>query len=150
MWRRIAGILVDQEFGLLPYAPIYLLAPVGAALLWSARPRLARGLLLVIAVYVGLIVFPVTNAHSWEGGWNPAARFLTPIVPLLAVAAFAAAARVPRAALGGLVALQIAISAYAWQNPKILWNDSTGRAAACDAIGDRACAYLPSYARRPS
>lgn len=150
MWRRTAGMLVDQEFGLLPYAPIYLLAPVGTIVVWRARPRLARALLLVIAVYVGLIVFPVTNAHGWEGGWNPAARFLTPIVPLLAMAAFAGAGRVPRAALAALVALQIAISAYAWQNPKILWNDSTGRAAACDAIGDRACAYLPSYARRPS
>jgi hypothetical protein len=46
------------------------------------------------------------------------------------------------------VTLQVAISAYAWQHPKILWNDGDGRAAFCEQLGDPACGYLPSLARR--
>jgi hypothetical protein len=86
MLTRAAALLVDQEFGLLPYAPIY----------------------------VGVLVF---------------AGFRV----------------VPRPLLAAVVALQIAISAYTWQNPKVLWNNGTGRAAICDTIGDRACRYLPSF-----
>ena len=81
------------------------------------------------------------------GGWNPAARFLTPIVPLLGVLVFASLRAVPRPVLAAVVALQIAISAYTWQNPKVLWNNGTGRAAICDTIGDGACRYLPSFVK---
>jgi hypothetical protein len=145
MLMRAAALLVDQEFGLLPYAPIYLLAAAGAVVLFRERPALARAICLVGGVYVAFILFPLTNAHGWMGGWNPAARFLTPIVPLLGVMVFASIRAVPRPVLAAVVALQIAISAYTWQHPKVLWNNGTGRAAICDTIGDGACRYLPSF-----
>ena len=47
-----------------------------------------------------------------------------------------------------VVTLQIAISVYAWQHPKILWNDGDGRAAFCVELGERRARYLPSLARR--
>ena len=44
-----------------------------------------------------------------------------------------------------VVAIQIAISAYAWQHPKMLWNDGDGRAAVCTGASTAACAWLPSF-----
>jgi hypothetical protein len=147
MVTRLAGLLVDQEFGLLPYAPVYVLAAVGAFTMFRARRDLAIAVLGVTVSYVALILFPLTNVHGWTGGWNPAARFLTPIVPLLGLLVFAGLRSAPRPLVFAIVALQIGISAYSWQNPKVLWNDGDGRAAVCDQIG-RACNYLPSLASR--
>ena len=77
------------------------------------------------------MLWPVTNVHGWQGGWNPAGRFMLPLVPLVALALPAAFAAVPRAALIVLLALQIFLDAYLWQNPKNLWNDGDGVAAIC-------------------
>ena len=147
MGTRVAGLLVDQEFGLLPYAPIYLLVVAGAFVLLKSRRELAVSALFVVAVYVGLIVFPLTNVHGWMGGWNPAARFLTPIVPLLALFVFAGGRAAARPVVVILAVLQIGISAYAWQHPKILWNDGNGRASVCELTQLRFCRYLPSLAK---
>jgi hypothetical protein len=141
---RFAGLFVDQEFGLLVYAPVYLLAIVGAVSLWRHRRVLAGQIFAVVGTYVLLIVLPITNVHGWTGGWSPAARFLTPVVPLLGVAVFAGvrAGRTPVVSL--LLSAQMIIDIYAWQHPKILWNDGDGRAAFCDRLGDVPCRYLPS------
>ena len=144
---RLTGMLVDQEFGILIYAPVYVLAIWGAISLVRARRDLAYSIFLVVGVYVGLVICPLTNAHGWTGGWNPAARFLTPITPLVGLCVFAGLRMVPRAVAVMVVALQVAISAYAWQHPKILWNDGDGRAAFCEPLGERICTYLPSIAR---
>jgi hypothetical protein len=147
--RRLAGLLVDQEFGLLIYAPVYLLAFAGAVVLARERKTLARQLLLVTGVYVSLILLPFTNVHGWSGGWSPPARFLTPIVPLfgLAVLAGMAGARtVRREVLATVIAAQIAIDVYAWQRPKVLWNDGNGRAAFCAGWLEPICGVLPALA----
>ena len=146
MATRLAGLLVDQEFGILIYAPMYALVIWGAVSLVRAKRDLAFSIFLVVGVYVGLLICPLTNAHGWAGGWNPAARFLTPITPLLGVCVFAGLRTAPRAIAVSVVTLQVAVSAYAWQHPKILWNDGDGRAAFCEPLGERICAYLPSLA----
>jgi hypothetical protein len=146
--RRTLGLLFDQEFGLLPYAPIYLLAFAGAIALAKTRRTMALSIALVAGSYVALIVCPLTNVHGWTGGWNPAARFLTPIAPLLGLFVFAGLRAAPRPVAIAVVAIQIVISGYAWQHPKILWNDGDGRAAFCDELGDRVCGRLPSFIRR--
>ena len=145
---RLIGLLVDQEFGLLTYAPVYLLALWGAVALVRMRRDAALSLLLIVGVYVALIICPLTNVHGWTGGWNPVARFLTPIVPLLGLCVFAGLRAVPRPLAIVVVALQIAISAYAWQHPKILWNDGDGRAAFCEQLGERVCGTLPALATK--
>jgi len=153
MTTRTLALLVDQEFGLLVYAPIYVCALAGAIATWKAKRDLTLAVILTIVTYVTLIILPVTNPHGWTGGWNPAARFLTPIAPLLALFVFAGLRVLPRAASVPIVVLQIAISAYAWQHPKVLWNDGDGRAAFCDELGDRVCDRLPSFSSerfRPS
>jgi hypothetical protein len=143
---RLIGLLVDQEFGLLTYAPVYGLALWGAVVLVKLRRGVALSLFLTVAVYVALIICPLTNVHGWTGGWNPAARFLTPITPLLGLCVFAGLGAAPRALAIAVVTLQIALSAYVWQHPKILWNDGDGRAAFCEQLGERVCGVLPSMA----
>jgi hypothetical protein len=146
MTTRLAGMLVDQEFGILVYAPVYFLAIWGAISLLRVRQDLALSIFLVVGVYVTLVICPFTNAHGWTGGWNPAARFLTPVTPLVGLLVFAGLRAAPRAVAVIVVALQVAVSAYAWQHPKILWNDGDGRAAFCEPLGERICAFLPSLA----
>jgi hypothetical protein len=142
---RLAGLLVDQEFGLLVYAPFLVLAPLGLVLM---RPRpIARAVMLAGACYLGLILWPVTNVHGWQGGWNPAGRFMLPLVPLAALALPAAFAAIPRAVLVVLLALQIFLDGYLWQNPKDLWNDGDGRAAICGRSGAGVCQWLPAVRR---
>ena len=145
---RLAGLSVDQEFGLLPYAPLYVLAIVGAFALARIDRRLTMAIAAVVVFYVALIVCPLINVHGWTGGWNPAARFLTPIVPLLGLLVFAGLRATPRVAALPVLILQVGITAYAWQHPKILWNDGDGRAAFCEITGSGICGRLPSLASR--
>jgi len=144
---RLIGLLVDQEFGLLTYAPVYVLALWGAVSLLKVRRDLALSICLIVGVYVALVICPLINVHGWTGGWNPAARFLTPITPLVGLCVFAGLRAAPRVLALAVVTLQVAISAYVWQHPKILWNDGDGRAAFCEQVG-RVCAYWPSLATR--
>lgn len=146
--RRFAGLLVDQEFGLLTYAPIYAIAMVGVVAWFRTRASLARAVLIVAGAYVAFVICPLTNVHGWTGGWSPAARFLTPLTPLLGLGVLAGLRAMPKAAAIGIVALQVAISAYVWQHPKVLWNDGDGRAAFCETVGEGVCRRLPSLARQ--
>ena len=127
------SLLVDQEFGLLPYAPIYLMAIAGAVALARSRRDVLRAIAFVAAVYVGMIACPITNVHGWTGGWNPAGRFLTPVLPLAGMVVVFGLRSLPRLLVVAAIALQIVIDAYVWQHPKILWNDGDGRAAFFDA-----------------
>jgi hypothetical protein len=142
-----AAVLVDQEFGLLPYAPLFVLAIPGAFALARSRRDVAWAAALVVIFYTALIVFPLTNVHGWEGGWNPPARFLTPVVPLLGLVVYSGLRATPGLLVLPLLVLQVAINAYAWQHPKMLWNEGNGRAAFCEMTGSSVCEYLPSMAR---
>ena len=144
---RLAGLTVDQEFGLLPYAPIYVLAPIGAISLVRTNRTIAVSVLAIVVFYVALIVAPPINVHGWMGGWNPPARFLTPIAPLLGLFVFAGMRAVPNLLVLPVLLLQLLISGYAWQHPKILWNDGNGRAAYCEITGSRVCDRLPSLVK---
>jgi hypothetical protein len=78
----LPGLLLDQEFGLLVYAPVLALALPGLALLWRRDRRLAiTAGAAVVAVLLTAGAWPM-----WRGGFNPPARFLVPIAPLLVVA----------------------------------------------------------------
>jgi hypothetical protein len=150
MTTRKLGLLVDQEFGLLIYAPVYACALAGAFALWKTRRDVAVAIVLTGVFYVTLIICPVTNVHGWTGGWNPAGRLLTPVAPLLGLFVFAGLRLLPRALTVAIVGLQIAISAYAWQHPKVLWNDGDGQAAFCEQLGTRVCDHLPSFVNHGS
>ena len=145
MGMRITALLVDQEFGLFTYAPIYVLAIGGVFVFAREKPQLTLAAAIVCVSYVGLIACPITNVHGWMGGWNPAARFLTPLMPVVALFVYAGLRASPRLLAIPIVSLQILISAYAWQHPKVLWNDGDGVAAFCETTASRVCAWLPSF-----
>ena len=83
----LAGLLFDQRFGLLAYAPVLGCGFVGLGVMLGRRHwrRLALELSFVVAPYL----LTVTHFAMWWGGWSPPARFFAPVLPLLAVPAAA-------------------------------------------------------------
>lgn len=129
---RLTGLLFDREYGLLAYAPLYLLAAPGLLLLVREQPGVAAAALLAACAYLTPVLLPVANPYGWMGGWSPAARFLVPVVPLLWLGVYAyiaTAAGWGRVMAWTLIALQIGLNAYLWQFPKALWNEGDGVAA---------------------
>jgi hypothetical protein len=78
----LPGLLFDQEFGLLVYAPVLALALPGLAFLWRRDRKLA----LTVGAAVVVVVVTAGTWPMWRGGFNPPGRFLVPIAPLLVVA----------------------------------------------------------------
>ena len=70
----IIGLFIDRAFGLLPAAPIALLAFVGAGL---ALRRRAVWALLPIPYLL------LASAVDWTGGYSPQSRYLAALVPVL-------------------------------------------------------------------
>jgi hypothetical protein len=80
MVRGAPGLFGDQQFGLIPNAPVYLCALAGmSVMVWRGPRRLAAELLVLAVPYVVL----VTAFHQWWGGTTPPARFLVPITLVL-------------------------------------------------------------------
>jgi hypothetical protein len=144
-WRSLAGLFLDRSFGLLPIAPVFLLALAGLPALLRRREAWPH-VLLGLAVLV-----PLLSWRMWWGGQCPPARFLVPMLPLLAVAL---ALRLARGRTGlarwwpGLFVTGLVLSAWAVAEPaaRLLLNRgnrSTRLWAALSgdvAIGD----YLPT------
>jgi hypothetical protein len=104
--RGVIGLLFDQQFGLIPNAPVYLCAGIGLIAMARRTPRLLIELLFVIVPY-GL---SVAAYQMWWAGYSSAARFLVPVVLPLAIPAavwFAAAGRGAR--IVGLGALLLSV-----------------------------------------
>lgn len=76
------GILVDQQYGLLVWAPIMLLVPLGFLrhLRESREEALVLGAVIVATAGPGIL-------HEWWAGWSAAARFLVPVTGQLALLA---------------------------------------------------------------
>src|SRR6185369_17162590 len=87
--ESLPGLLLDQEFGLLVYAPVFALVVSGLVLLWR-RDRKAA---VVTATGIAVTVFTAAAWPMWRGGFNPPARFLVPVLPLLALCVAAALRR---------------------------------------------------------
>jgi hypothetical protein len=76
----LPGLFFDQEFGLLVYAPIFVLSLVGLAQLWKRQRGLAvASVFAMVGVVATASVWPM-----WRGGFNPPGRFLVPLVSILA------------------------------------------------------------------
>jgi hypothetical protein len=120
----LPGLLFDQEFGLLLYAPLFALAVPGFALLWRHSRRLA-----VVALVLVLSVLSVAGAWPmWRGGFNPPARFLVPVVPALALAV-AARLRAPlRAGAALLLAWSLWTGAIGAWDRALVHRDRDGTA----------------------
>ena len=109
----LGGLLFDQRFGLVAYAPVLLcaFAGIGVMLTRPAFRRYALELLFVVVPY--LLV--VTYVAMWWGGSSAPARFFAPVLLWMAVPAAVAwkelPGRTPRTFLGGALAFTVFASA---------------------------------------
>jgi hypothetical protein len=85
----IQGLLLDQEFGLLAYAPVFALAVPGLVALLAASRRLGGAVIALLAI----VLLTAASWPMWRGGFNPPARFLLPVLPALALCVAAALRR---------------------------------------------------------
>jgi hypothetical protein len=73
----VLALLLDRQFGLLLFAPLFLLAPLAVPGLWKND----RTITAVVAGVIG-VAFAVGGSFSmWWGGASPPARFLVAALP---------------------------------------------------------------------
>ena len=126
----LPGLLLDQEFGLLVYAPVFALVLAGGYGLWRKDRRLAfTGLALCATVVATAATWPM-----WRGGWNPPGRFLVPLVPALALAVGAALRRglTPSAAV--LIGWGLWLGVVGAAEPRLVHRDRDGTAPLFRAV----------------
>jgi hypothetical protein len=120
----LQGLLLDQEFGLLVYAPVFVLAGPGLVVLWRRSRRAA-------AAVVGIVAVALLTAGAWpmwRGGFNPPARFLVPALPALALGVAAVLRRGTSASTALLAGWSLWTGlAGAWQ-PRLVHRDRDGTA----------------------
>ncbi|NWJ47878.1 MAG: hypothetical protein HXX08_18650 [Chloroflexi bacterium] len=86
----VLGLFLDQKWGLLFYAPIYLLALSGLALLvLPTTKQLISRRNRQDFIWLAIVILPyfsyIARYKQWWGEWCPPARYLTPFLPLLAL-----------------------------------------------------------------
>lgn len=120
----LQGLLLDQEFGLLMYAPAFALAGPGLLRLLRGRSRLAvTGLAMVVVVLLTAGAWPM-----WRGGFNPPARFLVPLVPVLALGLAAWLGRGVSAAAALLIGWGLWTGLAGAAEPRLVHRDRDGTA----------------------
>jgi hypothetical protein len=80
--RGVLGLLFDQKFGLLMYSPIYAIAIAGCWMMLRRTDMRLFGTALL--AMVALFVAASARMYMWWGGSSAPARFLVPILPLVA------------------------------------------------------------------
>ncbi len=87
----ILGLLVDQEYGLFWYAPLYLMSFIGLWMLWRNDTTRFDALFLLF-IYTSFHM--LTAAYQrWEGGFSPVPRYLIAVLPILIIALAPAATK---------------------------------------------------------
>ena len=134
------GLLLDQRYGILPYAPIYLLAAGGLILPSQGAARLRRGLFAV-----GVYYMTVAAADDWHGATSNLGRYFMPIAPFAVACVGVAFASFEERR--GAWTLGLALSAWTALVSRLLWLDPHAaneavRLFAKSAFGDGAV-YVP-------
>lgn len=134
----LLGLLFDQKYGMLIYGPFYLLAFCGLWLM-ARRQKDAvetaanRSDLIWMVIVAGPYLLIMGDYKQWWGEWGPPARYLVPVVPLLAVplshALFALKSWVARAFLVVTAVWSVAFSAIFMYNPHVMYNWQTNNPA---------------------
>ncbi|MEP7118341.1 MAG: hypothetical protein ABI880_12210 [Acidobacteriota bacterium] len=104
----LAGLLADQQFGLLANAPVLGAGLVGLAVMARRRARLSVELTAIVVAYLTT----VATYPMWWGGTSAPGRFGVIVLPLLAVpmAAWWAASSPARPALAALLVMSAGIA----------------------------------------
>lgn len=127
--RALLALFVDQEFGVLPNAPVFGVALVGIASLLRLHARLAVSVIAIAVPYLAI----VCSYAMWWGGWSSPARFAVPVLFVLGVAAAAFWSRASsygRAVGATLLGLSALISAtlVLGGDRRLAFNVASGRA----------------------
>ncbi len=149
--RGLLGLLLDQKFGLLFYAPAYVCAVAGCWLM-IRRPD-SRFLGAVLLTTTLAFVASTTRLYMWWGGSSAPARFLVPLLPclapMIAVAIEAARTAWIRALLVGAMSVGLVIAALAAASPEqlLLFSDARGRARLAELLqaGSPLAMTLPGF-----
>ncbi len=124
------GLLLDQRWGLLPYAPVYLLTIIGVIAMFRTGRASDRRLLLWMALLSVPYMTLITAYEGWYGAWNPPARYLSTFIPLaaapLAVSLYVLSrAWIPRVAYGllygALTAISLILMGFMMYDPRLMW-----------------------------
>jgi hypothetical protein len=112
--QGLLGLLLDARYGLMPYAPLYLVAAGGITLGLRGRPRLAWPAAIVYYL-------TVAAADNWSGAVCNLGRYIMPVTPfLLLLAAVALAAVTGRR---GALAVVLGLACWAAILARALWRD---------------------------
>ncbi len=119
--QGVLGLLLDARYGILPYAPILLLAAAGLALGGARR-------FAVVLPAAAVYYLTVASADNWAGAVCNLGRYFMPVAPLavalVAIAIDRAASSRGALALGLMLAGWTALFALAlWRDP-LAANDS--------------------------
>jgi hypothetical protein len=120
----LQGLLLDQEFGLLTYAPVFALAAAGVVGLGATSRRLGAAVLALILI----VVVPAGAWPMWRGGFNPPARFLLPVLPALGLCVAAALRRPLGAGAALLVGWGLWTGLAGGWDPRLVHRDRDGTA----------------------
>lgn len=111
--RATLGLLWDRSFGLLPYAPVWVLSlaglPIALVLVLRAPASAQRRALALHLLALVAVLAPVLAWRMWWGGQCPPARFLVPALPGLGVLM---ALRLSAAPERGLAHLRFSLAAF--------------------------------------
>ena len=111
MMLSLPGMLLDQQFGLIAYAPWLLLGLAGAARFGRDNPRLLLYSLLVAGC--AALITIIWRWVQWEGGFTPPGRFLAALLPVLALWSLPAlqrTGRLWRTLVAGLALLSLGLA----------------------------------------
>jgi hypothetical protein len=145
------GLFYDCAFGLLGFAPVWLLLLPALVLLLVRRAALPMHLAVLVLPY--LLV--VTPRGEWYGGWSPPFRYALIALPLLgiALAPLLTGRHRPgaRALIAGLGVVTLALTVIWVVVPGWTYNLADGRTYVLDHLGSRLgtdlARFFPSFAR---
>ena len=149
--RSLLGAFFDQKFGLLVYAPIYVVSVWGTWLLWR-EPSWRWTAVLTVAL-AGVFTLSSARLYMWWGGASAPARFLVPVVPLLTPSLAIVFARLRRGMLAVHVWLALwvslgitALSLTQW-TPPLLFSSPHGVARLAELLraGSPLVSALPTF-----
>lgn len=132
------GLLFDQEYGLLAYAPVYILAATGLYQMWRAGSELRRQAIEITTIFIALLA-TVGAFAIWWGGTSAPARPIASGLPLLmlpvAMAFRSAPLGSPRRAAQHLllwISVGVALTLAVSENGLLLNNGRDGTSALLD------------------
>ncbi len=128
--QGVLGLLLDQEYGLLILSPAFVLVVPG--LYVGLKKPEERGLVVTLALLSLILVLTVASFEMWWGGASAPARFLVPIVPLVAPMSAIALREwrtdVARLIASGLALVSVTIfgAMVMWPSLRLMYDDHDG------------------------